>query len=62
MASWDYEPVSVPVARGGERDADLGLQPEERQVAAAAAAEPDADRSEEVDPMPFFNFGPTKGK
>lgn len=32
MAAWDYEPVSVPVVRGGERDADLGLRAEEGHV------------------------------
>jgi len=60
MASWDYDPVSVPVARGGERDADVDVRTEEGQV--DAPSELDAGRGEEVDPMPFFNFGPKKGK
>jgi hypothetical protein len=32
MASWDYDPVNVPVVRGGERDADVVRRPEEGQV------------------------------
>jgi hypothetical protein len=43
MASWEYEPVSVPAMRGGELDADLGLRAEEGQV--DDPAEPDAEEA-----------------
>jgi hypothetical protein len=57
MASWDYDPVNVPVARGGERDAVLQLRPEEGEVDAVEAQ----SRSEEVDAVPTW-FGQTPKK
>jgi hypothetical protein len=59
MASWDYEPVSVPVARGGERHAELGVRTEEGQV--DGPAEPHAEHREEVSAVPTW-FGETPKK
>jgi hypothetical protein len=48
MASWEYEPVNVPVASGGEPDADLGLRAEEGQVG-----------DEEMDAAPHWHDEPS---